>query len=99
LGIPHSIFLGRIVTDGEPYWLPDDTEKALAWRQYEAERCVECRTHRDDWVDEHGHPLAFPKYRYGQKRCHGCEKRDAFEKSQPKNARRSWIRTALFPNR
>lgn len=74
-GIPHSIFLGRPQPQpGEPYWLPEDVDKALAWQRDQNARCKDCRTRRDEWWDERGFPLARPKWKVISRRCPACEK-------------------------
>jgi hypothetical protein len=40
------VFAGRVVQPGEPYWLPDDVDLALAWQHEVAMTCGGC-----------GHPL------------------------------------------
>jgi hypothetical protein len=40
--VPRSVFLGRVVADGEPLWLPEDRDWALALAQVEADSCPDC---------------------------------------------------------
>lgn len=53
LGIPHSLFLGRIVRPGrDPQWTDADRGYALAWQRNKAETC-KCGTRAEEWeVDE-----------------------------------------------
>lgn len=39
-GIPHSVFMGRVVGPGEPMWLPEDADLALEWQ---AEQDITCK--------------------------------------------------------
>lgn len=68
LGIPHSIFLGRVPGPNEPYWLDDDQDKALAWTRREARRCPKCRTLPEEWERDPDAYLA------DTHRCLGCER-------------------------
>jgi hypothetical protein len=71
LGIPRSVFLGRVPDDGEPYWTDLDRAYALAWQaeQRETHTC--------------GQPLPEStakenqfKYEAEPVRCHACAARD-----------------------
>lgn len=66
--MPRSVFLGRVVADGEPAWLPDDRAWALALAEVEADDCPSC-----------GHPRSVTTlpssefaYRAEAVRCHAC---------------------------
>lgn len=60
--VSHSHLRG-----GAALWTPEDLDKALAYRAYEAGRCGGCGGHREDWADGK-HP--YEAYAY---RCPGCE--------------------------
>jgi hypothetical protein len=67
LGIPLSIFRGRVPVDGESYWTPLDRNYALAWQQ-EKRATHTC-----------GQPVAEStarenqfRYRAEVIRCHAC---------------------------
>jgi len=67
-GIPLSIFRGRVVNPGEPYWLPADIEAALKWQLAENLRCPGCgyskaeTMRREDEVDYDAEAVI----------CHAC---------------------------
>lgn len=70
--MPHSIFTGRIVREGEPQWTQDDTDMALALLELEAEKCPGCGHSKVDTFD--------PENEFGfvaeAVRCHACATRD-----------------------
>lgn len=66
------MFLGRVVGPGEPLWLPDDADKVIAYRRWEASLCGTCRTRKADWLDADGLPLDPPPYQPVAHRCPGC---------------------------
>lgn len=71
LGIPHSVFLGRVVRPGvDPQWTTEDQDKAMAWTQAQAGVCPNCRTRRELW---HNHDKANPPYMGQLDVCPGCE--------------------------
>lgn len=73
MGIPRSIFLGRpLPAPGEPLWLEEDTEWALAWQEDKASRCGGCGHPLDETTD----PDAEEAYRVHTIRCHACTARD-----------------------
>jgi hypothetical protein len=65
-GLPHSVFLGRVVGPGDPAWLPSDREDALGWAAYEGRRCTSCGTHPDEWAED---KMAYHAH-LGE--CRGC---------------------------
>lgn len=56
---------------GEPLWLPEDTEAALAWAEAQADLCPGCGRPRDECFDPDG-----PDYQATLLRCRACEERD-----------------------
>jgi hypothetical protein len=40
--VPRSVFLGRVIAEGEPLWLPDDRGWAIALARVEADVHHEC---------------------------------------------------------
>lgn len=66
--MPRSVFLGRVVADGEPLWLDDDRAWALALTQVEADSCPECGQPWGEATDQ-GNEFA---YRAELVRCHAC---------------------------
>lgn len=71
--MPLSIFLGRpLPGPGEPLWLADDTEKALAYEAAQSEICSGCGFHPDDWKDAEGHPYSPPLYEPVARHCELC---------------------------
>ena len=63
------MFLGRVVTPGEPLWIDEDRAYALALLSYEADQCSGCGGRRSQTTDPamDGHFKATPI------RCFGCE--------------------------
>lgn len=45
---------GRVQQPGEPYWLPADRSKALAWQADQAEICSKCSQRKEECLDEEG---------------------------------------------
>jgi hypothetical protein len=45
--VPRSVFLGRVVADGEPLWTEEDRDYALALLAVDADRC-ECGQFRSE---------------------------------------------------
>jgi hypothetical protein len=66
--VPRSVFLGRVVADGEPLWLPEDTAWALALLDVEADCCPECK---QPWGEATDKANEF-KYAAELIRCHAC---------------------------
>ena len=108
--IPHTIFLGRPMPGpGEPMWLPEDVDKAIAWQRDKNARCNDCGTRRDEWWDERGFPLTQPRWTVTTRRCPGCEKaelHDMAEDAKASNAspnandirrRKAGIKTVFAP--
>ncbi|HKN38787.1 MAG TPA: hypothetical protein VJ456_06740 [Acidimicrobiia bacterium] len=75
-GIPHSVFLGRVVGPDDPQWLPSDREDAMAWSAHEARRCKHCGTHPEEWAEDgmayHAHMTA----------CRGCRQLQRLQNSK-----------------
>jgi hypothetical protein len=71
MGIPHSVFTGRVVQPGvDPEWTDEDQDKALAWNRVQSSLCPGCRTRRDLWR-EHDH--TDPPYMGQIDQCPGCQ--------------------------
>jgi len=66
--VPRSVFLGRVVADGEPLWLEEDRAWALALAQVEADSCPECG---QPWVEATDRDNEFA-YKAELIRCHSC---------------------------
>jgi hypothetical protein len=66
-GIPHSVFLGRVVGPGEPQWLDADRDKAIWWMIHQRQACPECGTRPDEWADDPDAYVPEPHH------CRGCE--------------------------
>lgn len=68
LGIPHSIFLGRPwPLPGEPMWLPDDQDVALAFMRERESICDVCGTSERMWDGDVDAMVAIVR------KCFGCE--------------------------
>jgi hypothetical protein len=68
-GVPRSIFLGRPwPVPGEPLWLDEDREWALALQADEALTCHGCGQPRDEASD----PVNEFHYTAEPHRCHAC---------------------------
>ncbi|WP_375847165.1 MULTISPECIES: hypothetical protein [Bacillus] len=62
------MFMGRVVADGEPLWLPEDRAWALALLQVEADACPDCG---QPWGEATDKANEFA-YRAELIRCHAC---------------------------
>ena len=95
LGIPHSVFLGRVVRPGEdPAWEDLDRDKALAFTRAKAELCPGCGTHPDWWDPaKGGHRFA---YIGDQRYCPGCEVLDREGKNR-REGTEAYVHVSLRP--
>lgn len=66
--MPRSVFLGRVVADGEPLWLEEDRAWALALAQVEADSCPECGQPWGEATDKNNEFA----YQADLIRCHAC---------------------------
>lgn len=90
LGIPHSIFLGRVPPGpGEPLWTHDDRAKALAWQADQAAHCGQCGQRQSDWRDDEGVQLRTPPFELVESVCPSCEwlEMDAADRQESKGQR------------
>ncbi len=71
-GIPRSVFLGRVVTDGEPLWLPEDRQAALEYQAYKKSLCPGCNRPRTECFDK----AMDDAYSVVALQCHACAARD-----------------------
>jgi hypothetical protein len=62
------VLLGRVVGEGEPLWLPEDTEEVLAYLREKAQLCPGCGQPRENTMD----PEAEGQWRSRALRCHAC---------------------------
>lgn len=62
------MFLGRVVAEGEPLWLPEDRAWALALAQVEGDACPECGQTWSEATDKAN------EFNYSTEliRCHSC---------------------------
>ena len=67
--MPRSVFLGRVVADGESLWLDEDRDWALALLAVEADRCDGCGQQRSESMSVE----ADSGYRAEKARCHSCK--------------------------
>lgn len=95
-GTPRSIVLGRpLPAAGEPLWLPDDLEWAIAHEQYVASLCGGCRTRREDW--EGLGPQDPEPFVPVSDRCPGCYEIALADKDIPEDERALGARSYLIP--
>lgn len=89
------MLLGRpLPRAGEPLWLPDDLEWALAYESYLAGLCEGCRTQRSTWENVKEGELPF----VGQVvSCRGCEEVADTENEIPEEERKPHRRVVLVP--
>lgn len=93
---PRSIVLGRpLPAPGEPLWLPDDLEWALAHEQYTASVCSGCGTRREAW-DGLG-PEDPEPFVPVHDRCPGCYEIALADKDIPEDERALGARSVLLP--
>lgn len=91
LGIPHSVFLGRVVGKNDPYWLESDQDKAIMWKIWSSETCPQCGTRNEGWVDEKGRYLEEPKYEVVTHKCFGCEEVKRMESAIPSDSKGVYV--------
>lgn len=68
LGIPRSLFLGRVVGDGEPLWTHEDRMWVLAYDHVEKDKCSGCGFP----LSETTAPDAEERFKGHVVRCHAC---------------------------
>lgn len=66
--MPRSVFMGRVVQQGEALWLPEDRAWALALLEVEANSCPDCGQPWDAATDP-DNEFAFKAQLI---RCHAC---------------------------
>jgi hypothetical protein len=66
--VPRSVFLGRVVGDGEPLWLAEDRYWAFALLEVEADTCPDCG---QQWSEATDVKSEFA-YRAELVKCHAC---------------------------
>lgn len=81
LGIPRSVFLGRTVEDGEPYWTKTDVDWALSWQQVKNETCQGCGQSLVESTD-----IEFQgAFDVETVVCHGCAEKEKAHEAQSKS--------------
>lgn len=89
---PRSIVLGRpLPAAGEPLWLPDDLEWAIAHEQFKATICGSCGTRREEWEDDPDAYVAVTD------RCPGCHEIAISDEDIPEQERARAARSVLQP--
>ena len=66
--MPVSVVLGRVVRDGEPLWLDDDRDAAIALLEEESDECSGCGQPRSASMSA----TADGAYEVQMLRCHAC---------------------------
>ena len=66
--MPRSVFLGRIVAEGEPAWLDEDRWWALALLEVEADSCPDCGQPWGEATDQKSEYA----YKTALIKCHAC---------------------------
>jgi hypothetical protein len=94
-GIPHSVFLGRIVGPTEPQWLDADRNKATWWLIHQRQTCPECGTRDEEWAaDEDAY---VPAMHF----CRGCAVKtradDEFERKRKQYRRGTTVQLTRNP--
>jgi hypothetical protein len=64
MGIPHSEFLS---------WDEHDQEAAIEYELHAGERCPNCGTFPDEWLNDKGQPHTVDPYIAHTVNCLGCE--------------------------
>jgi hypothetical protein len=93
-GLPHSVFLGRVVGPADPMWTDADRDKALAYERAMADLCPSCRTRMSVWEQERLSDT--PPYVGQQRRCDGCQALRQEEDNVPQG-QRAWVHAYLAP--
>lgn len=90
--MPHSIFTGRVQRRGEPYFLPEDTDLAVALAEEEADTCRSCG-YPKAWCRDPKHQFVFEVV---GEQCHatyalvsagGAEAKEASRQARQSSAR------------
>jgi hypothetical protein len=63
-----SVFFGRNMYPGDPWWLPDDATVALEWQAEQDRKCPDCGQN----ADESMHIDNAYAYKATGLRCHSC---------------------------
>jgi hypothetical protein len=93
---PRSIVLGRpLPAPGEPLWLPEDLEWAIAYERRLASICGGCGTRREDW--EGLGPEDPEPFVSITDRCPGCYEIALGDKDIPEDERSLGARSVLLP--
>lgn len=82
--MPRSILLGRVMAEGEPLWLREDTQAVLEYLREKSLLCPGCGLPRDETMD----PEAEGHFASKALRCHACAARERAAKKftgQPDN--------------
>lgn len=77
-------------------WTQDDRDKAVAFSRRLSERCPNCQTYEEDWVDENGRLLDPPKYTAWDRRCHGCGEITKLRDTLPEGQRGVYVGLVPF---
>jgi hypothetical protein len=94
-GIPLSQFHGRVPAAGEPLWLPEDRDTAVAFELWSSQVCGGCGLHPLDWPDEQSET-----YKGRISTCHGCREMADSRATIPNDVsdtHRAAIRVFLVP--
>lgn len=70
LGIPYSVFMGRVVLPGEAEWTEEDTLLATEWKYLEGFVCGGCGQDLRHSLEDAG------AYDTETIRCYGCEAKE-----------------------
>lgn len=74
---------------GEPLWLPEDRDKAIAYEIAAREACGTCGSREQDFLDADGRPLDPPRLMAEVQDCPGCAERTKGSLDLQEDARRA----------
>lgn len=80
-GVSPSVLMGRVVRDGDPQWLQEDTDLAIAFTDIEDMQCPGCGHDRSQSMDM-ANTFA---YRAEPAKCHACAARERAARSRAKD--------------
>jgi hypothetical protein len=91
--VPHSVFTGRTVGDGEPLFTAEDTDAAVALAEEEADTCPQCGMPKVWCRDAKNHQFSFEGV---ASTCWATEAQKVFEKTDGYKKLKDSVREATY---
>jgi hypothetical protein len=94
--VPHSVFTGRVVAEGEPLFTAEDTDAAVALAEEEADTCPQCG-YLKVWCRDQSAQFGF---RVVEEQCHAsyalAAHRNAMAEQRDEATRAAMMASARF---